>query len=160
MGGAWLPDEIEILLLENGQVVVSEFQTSPSDATNQSSNSSSSSSESPTSVWLVCDGSVEMMSNVPASEMDDFVAKLPSPIAKSYRLGLFAVISSIFTEKEEGISGDKHKGHPIIHMKLPQDPSKSSSEMKWQRTHFSTYRRFSCQYSAGSHHASRDQMGQ
>ena len=135
MGGSWLPGEIEIILLENGHVVVSEHQGSDSHCTSNKKENGAETNISPSptsSAWLICDGATEISSDVPASEKPDFLSNLPSPVAHTYRMGLFAIISSIFTEKEEGISGDKHKGHPIIHMKLPQDPCQpSTSDHKW-----------------------------
>ena len=123
MGGNWLPGEIEIILLQNGQVIVSELQENP--------NIDESHDTPKNSTWLLCDGVVEEFSDVPASEKKEFLSKLSSPVASTHRMGLVTVISSIFSEKEEGISGDKHKGHPILHMKLPEDPSSSQSRHEW-----------------------------
>ena len=109
------------MLLQNGQVVVSERQVGPDTA---------AAAANDIETWLICDGNTDTLSNVPGSKSEEFVSKLPSPIKASYRMELFAVISSIFSEKEEGLSGDKHRGHPILHINLPKDPS-LLSEYQW-----------------------------
>ena len=85
------------MLLQNGQVVVSERQVGPDTA------AAAAAAANDIETWLICDGNTDTLSNVPGSKSEEFVSKLPSPIKTSYRMELLAVISSIFSEKEEGL---------------------------------------------------------